>query len=83
VEEAEADMLLMGEAIAEQYGEVPDDFVPPIFIAESGGGLRAAPWVGIYRDILLKKYFSLEFVEPRLKFNLKVLGETILEQASP
>jgi len=70
----------MSDSIMEHFGSVPDDFIPPIYIAdEDGVPARLAPWVELYRDKLLNKYHALDLVEPRLKYNLYFLADTILD----
>lgn len=70
------DIELMSIAWKKHYGNISDDFIPPIF-EEDSGGLKAAGWVEVYRDMMLEKYKSLEIVEPKIKFNLLMLGDAI------
>jgi hypothetical protein len=67
------DLEMVTAVWQEHYGDLPEDFVPPFFEAAGDDGLKAADWVGTYRDLLLEKYGSLELVEPRLKFILNLM----------
>ena len=80
MEEIEADADLMWMAWIEHYGELSEDFVPPLF-EQDADGLRPAPWIGTYRDIMLEKYQSMEIVEPRVKFNLMFVVRTIAAES--
>ena len=69
-----ADIELMTPAWEEHYGLISDDFSPPLFV-EDGEGLIAAPWVETYRNLLLEKYKSMDLVEPRIEFILRLMGQ--------
>ena len=77
-EEGKADLYLMNDAWKEHFENVDENFSPPL-LEQDGTGMKAAPWIGTYRDILFEKYKSMDLVEPRLKFNLMVLGDTLID----
>lgn len=70
--DCEEDLEMVAAVWQEHFGELSEDFVPPFF-EDFGDGLKAADWVRTYCDVLLEKYGSLELVEPRLKFLLKLM----------
>ncbi len=66
-EAAEEDMDLLLHAWAIHYGELPDDFSPPLF-CEDEEGIKMEAWGETFRDLMIKKYETMELVEPRFKF---------------
>jgi len=68
------DVDLMQAAVEKHYGEVSDDFIPPLFEdAESG---QLSEWVGTFRDLMQEKYIDTAIVEAKVKFILSLLSTT-------
>lgn len=63
------DCILKIGALQKHYGN-SWEFSPPVFQDMTDEEIKQAPWVETYRDLLLKKYGSLEIVEPRLRYIL-------------
>jgi hypothetical protein len=72
MEAIEEDMNLLSHAWKTHYGgELPDDFIPPLFCQDEEGTKMAA-WVKTFRDAMLDKYETMETVEPRFIFLLSL-----------
>jgi hypothetical protein len=79
-EEAKADIELVHEAWKLHYGDqIPDDFVPPLFLRDDQGFV-GAEWMAVFRDLLVEKYGSLDAAEPRMRFVLGVVAETMVDE---
>lgn len=78
INDLEADILLMNEAWERHYGEIPEDFIPPMF-ENTEQDLRAAGWIETFSNLMLEKYKSSTLVEPKVKFILMNLNETIVD----
>jgi hypothetical protein len=81
VENAEADLELLHEALCMHFGDIPEDFVPPFF-EQAGKSFQTGPWIWTWRDLLLAKYKDPARVENQIKFLLPMLAETCLEEAA-
>ena len=68
------DVDLMQVAVKKHYGEVSDDFIPPLF--EDAEGVKLSEWVGTFRDLMQEKYTDTVIVEPKVKFILSLLSTT-------
>lgn len=79
--DCQEDLEMVTAVWQQHYGDLPEDFVPPFFEAAGDDGLKAADWVGTYRDVLLEKYGSLELVEPRLKLLLSLMAQAATQKA--
>lgn len=66
------DCILKIGALQKHYGN-SWEFSPPVFQDMTDEEIKQAPWVETYRDLLLKKYGSLEIVEQRLRHTLDAL----------
>jgi hypothetical protein len=73
----EDDIELVRQAWTIHYGELTVNFRPP-FICEDEEGLKMAAWAGTFRDLLLKKYGTMELVEPRFRFVVFHLAQSLL-----
>lgn len=69
------DMEIMHSAMVKFYGDISEDFHPPLYEKDEHG-LKLAGWIGVYRDLMLEKYKSLDLVEPRVKFNLMLMADS-------
>lgn len=63
------DIDLLRQAWEIHYGVLQDDFSPPLF-CEDEKGLKMEAWGETFRDLMIKKYETMELVEPRFKFVL-------------
>lgn len=68
------DVDLMQVAVEKHYGEVSDDFIPPLF--EDAEGVKFSEWVGTFRELMQEKYTDTVIVEPKVKFILSLLSTT-------
>lgn len=66
------DVDLMQVAVEKHYGEVSEDFLPPLF--EDADGVKLSEWVGTFRDLMQEKYTDPAIVEPKVKFILSLLS---------
>jgi len=66
------DVDLMQVAVEKHYGEVSDDFIPPLF--EDAEGLKLSAWVDTFRDLMQEKYTDTAIVEPKVKFILSLVS---------
>jgi hypothetical protein len=71
-ESAEEDIDLLQHAWEMHFGELPDDFIPPLFCQDEEG-LKMEAWGETFRDLMLKKYETMELVEPRFRFLLALV----------
>lgn len=74
---AEADIELVRQAWAIHYGKLSVDFRPSLF-CEDEEGLKVEAWAETFRDLLLKKYGTMELVEPRFRFVIFHLAQSLL-----
>jgi len=73
----EEDIELLRQAWAIHYGKLPVDFRPPLF-CEDEEGLKMEAWAETFRDLLLKKYGTMELVEPCFRFMVYHLIQSLL-----
>jgi len=78
-EEVETDRQILKQAwmIHFHLAEVPEDFLPAMFV-EDDEGMAGAPWMAVFRDLLIDKYGSLDEAEPRFRY---IVGLLIPEMA--
>jgi hypothetical protein len=75
------DLELVSQAWRTQYGAeaLADNFCPPMFLTADEGVLPA-PWLGEFRDLMVRKYGSLKAAEPRIRFIMTGLIPSMVEE---
>ena len=52
---------------------------PPLFLTDDKGVL-AAPWMGEFRDLMVRKYGSLKAAEPRIRYIIDGIVPSMVER---
>jgi hypothetical protein len=83
-EDAQADVVLVHEALLEHHGvdRLPDNYRPTFFEEREDGAVYMAPWTALFRDKLVAKYGSLEVAEPRIRYTLSVVMGSVIANLS-
>ena len=81
LEEMHQDLILVHEAWKRHYkvDELPDDFVPP-FLHEDNEGLKFDGWIGVFRDLMIEKYGSLDAADARIRYVVALMMTTGMER---
>lgn len=67
----QADLELALESVKEYFGDVPDNFKPPLLSEESTEDcISLHPWNKVFRDKMIDRYDSLENADPYLRYSI-------------